>query len=513
MATAKPSMLRVETKADGTYHVRIPPRASIEASAPLMRGRLITLCTLRDDGQHILGPVKVDLSDLREFERLQLIAGSQNGRVNWIGGLSALGKAINEQAPLTLAAESLSPEAIRWPVLANEAMYGLAGEVVERISPHTEADPVALLIQILVAYGNVITRQPHCRAEADDHYLNEFAVLVGLTSKGRKGSSSGHIEKLFARIDPVWTQHCIQWGLSSGEGLIWAVRDPSIKKDEVIDEGVSDKRLFVLEAEFASTLRVLEREGNTLSTVIRQAWDGKKLTSLTKNSPGKATGAHVSIVGHITRDELLRYLGATEATNGFGNRFLWCCVRRSKTLPEGGHLEPSVLNDVVIRLKHAVDGARQVNEITRDPDARALWREVYPELSAGRPGLLGAMTSRAEAHVMRLSAVYALLDGSSMVRKPHLTAALALWDYCEDSARFIFGDALGDPLADVIRELLRANPDGLTTTDISHHFDRNQSSAQLQRALHLLQEHGYVTPEARETGGRTATVWKLTATN
>jgi hypothetical protein len=88
-----------------------------------------------------------------------------------------------------------------------------------------------------------------------------------------------------------------------------------------------------------------------------------------------------------------------------------------------------------------------------------------------------------------------------------------LWDYCEDSARFIFGDALGDPLADNIRDLLRANPGGLTNTEISYHFQRNKSSEQIQSALHLLQEHGYVTPEERETGGRKATVWKFSGTN
>jgi Protein of unknown function (DUF3987) len=513
MGTAKKPTSAVERNPDGTYRVRIPPRASIEASAPLIRGRLITLCTLWNDRHHILGPVKVDLSDLRELERVQMIAGSQNGRMNWIGGLSALGLAIHEQAPLTSTAETVTTETNRWPVLAKEAMYGLAGEVVEIISPHTEADPVALLVQILLAFGNLIDRQPHCRAEADSHPLNEFAVLVGLTAKGRKGSSSGHVEKLFEGVDSSWTRQCIQWGLSSGEGLIWAVRDAIIKKREVIDEGVLDKRLFVLEAEFASTLRVLGREGNTLSTIIRQAWDGKKLASMTKNSPGKSTGAHVSIVGHITRDELLRYLGTTEATNGFGNRFLWCCVRRSKTLPEGGRLQPFALDDVVRRLKEVVDGARKDKEITRDQKARAVWREVYPALSEGRPGLLGAMTSRAEAHVMRLSALYALLDGSSIVTDTHINAALALWDYCEDSARFIFGDALGDPLADNIRDLLRANPGGLTNTEISYHFQRNKSSEQIQSALHLLQEHGYVTPEERETGGRKATVWKFSGTN
>jgi hypothetical protein len=70
-----------------------------------------------------------------------------------------------------------------------------------------------------------------------------------------------------------------------------------------------------------------------------------------------------------------------------------------------------------------------------------LWAAEYYDLSDAAPGLLGAVTSRAEAQVMRLSLLYALLDGKNVIGEDHLTAALALWDYCARSARFIFGDA------------------------------------------------------------------------
>ncbi|MCI0825302.1 MAG: hypothetical protein J4N90_11165, partial [Chloroflexi bacterium] len=94
--------------------------------------------------------------------------------------------------------------------------------------------------------------------------------------------------------------------MSSGEGLIWAVRDPIEKTDPVkekgrhtgayettiIDQGVTDKRLLVYEPEFASVLRVMSRDSNTLSTQIRQAWDSGTLRTMTKNNPAVATGAH-----------------------------------------------------------------------------------------------------------------------------------------------------------------------------------------------------------------------------
>jgi hypothetical protein len=124
-----------------------------------------------------------------------------------------------------------------WPTLDERALYGLADDVVRVIEPHTEADLVALLIQTRDAFGNVVNRQPHCVGEADYHALNEYAVLVGMTTKGRKGTSSGHVKRLFAPVDPTWAQECIQEGLSSGEGLIWAVRDPIVKTEAIREKG------------------------------------------------------------------------------------------------------------------------------------------------------------------------------------------------------------------------------------------------------------------------------------
>ena len=43
---------------------------------------------------------------------------------------------------------------------------------------------------------------------------------------------------------------------------------------------------------------------------------------MAKNTPAKATDAHISIVGHITEQELHRALAEVEGFNGFANRFL-----------------------------------------------------------------------------------------------------------------------------------------------------------------------------------------------
>ena len=429
---------------------------------------------------------------------------------------------VNQLAPERTIVETDSVK--KWPDPPSpEAYYGLAGEFVRLIEPHTEADSVALLIQFLVMSGNIIGKSAHFIAEADIHYLNLFTVLVGHTSKGRKGSSWGRSKTTFEGIDDNWGKNCIKTGLSSGEGLIWAIRDPIYKHETVkdkgkptgevmeieIDHGVEDKRLLVFEPEFASTLRAMNRDGNTLSAIIRQAWDTGDLKTLTKNSPAKATGGHISIVGHITKDELRRYLDRTESGNGFANRILWVCVQRSKTLPEGGNLKESDLASFNDLLSDAMNFARKTGMIKRDDEARAIWREVYPELSEGKPGLLGAVTSRAEAQVMRLACLYAVLDFSYFVRPEHLKAALAVWEYCEASCQYIFGDSLGDPVADEILRELRKSPEGLTGTDINNLFGRNKNANQLSQALSLLMDNGLVKRGLKETneGGRPPVLW------
>ena len=406
----------------------------------------------------------------------------------------------------------------KWPELAPEALNGLAGDFVRIYGPNSEADPVALLDQFLIAFGNAIGRGPHFVAEADHHSVNLFACLVGETSKGKKGSSLGHVQRLFQMVDEEWSKDCVHSGLSSGEGLIWCVRD-EIKKTEpvkkggivtdyqevIIDPGISDKRAFVVESEFALVLRVMARDGNTLSAIIRNAWDCKDLKTMTKNSPAKATKPHISIIGHITRDELLRYLDNTECGNGFANRFLWLCVKRSKVLPEGGEISESDMSSLATRIREAVEFSHTVGEMRRDGEARELWNEVYAELSEGKPGLLGAVTARSEAQVMRLACLYALLDSSPIIRLEHLSAGLALWNYCEQSARYIFGESLGDPLADEIKRVLDDAPDGMTRTELNNHFKRHRTAEKLARALNVLIARGMVFKVAEKTTGRTST--------
>jgi len=403
----------------------------------------------------------------------------------------------------------------QWPEAPPPAVYhGVLGDLVSILDPHTEADPVAVLAQALAMFGNVTGRGAYYLAEADRHHTNIYACLVGQTAKGRKGTSHARVASVFRSVDPDWMSDRSKGGLSSGEGLIFEVRDGASGDDEddgaKRDAGITDKRLLVVESEFASVLRVLAREGNTLSAVIRQAWETGKLNTLVKHSPTKATGAHISIIGHVTADELRRYLDRTEAGNGFANRILWLCVRRSKILPFGGDLRDRDLEDVTRRITHAVVRARSIGEsrIVFDQEARGLWADVYEDLSEGRPGMLGAVTSRAEAQAVRLALLYALADCSSSIRAPHLRAALALVQFAEASARYVFGDALGDPLADDVQRLLRqADDEGMNREALREAFGRHRRSAEIGRVLGVLAAAGLARMVKVPTAGRPEERW------
>jgi hypothetical protein len=250
--------------------------------------------------------------------------------------------------------------------------------------------------------------------------------------------------------------------------------------------------------------------------VLAMPFDKGNLNSMVKNSPARATGAHISIVGNITKEELLRAMLVDEMDNGFANRFLWACSRRSKCLPEGGRMweviesEPfRELQKDFNRIHYAVKGA-----IRRDADASDIWgyddkpdAGIYGELTKERHGMYGACTARAAALTLRVSLIYALLDGAHEIRKEHLIAALEVWRYCDDSAKYIFGDALGDPTADEILRALRAAPAGLTRTEITALFDRHKSVPEISRALMVLHNRGLLRFELQKTRGRPVEKW------
>jgi hypothetical protein len=411
-----------------------------------------------------------------------------------------------------------------------KGFQGIAGEYIRLVEPHTEADPNYMLLYFLCLAGNVIGRGPHVVACGDQHYANLYICAVGPTASGRKGSATGPVERVFRLMDPNWSTRIKAGGLSSGEGLVYEVRDAirgrekkvsngrnSTYQDVEIDPGVADKRLFIRQSEFYGALQNMKRTGNNLSAMLRDSWDRGELNCMTRNNPLHASNAHISIVANITAEELRRSL-TDEIDNGFANRFLWCCSRRSKFLPSGGRLFELDLAEFVARLSLVVDSARGDFRMCRDREADEVWGRdnsntgMYAELNRDRPGLFGVVTARAAPQVLRLALIFALLDSRDQIGASHLFAAREVWRYCEESAKYTFGEALENSTANEILCALRRAQCSLTRNQILAVFHRHKSGTEIDKALHVLLTNNlaHPVPSVGSGRGRPPELWAAT---
>jgi hypothetical protein len=388
------------------------------------------------------------------------------------------------------------------PQLHRAALHGVAGRIVRLLAPHTEAHPAAILLQLLASFGNLIGPGPHCMVESTRHALNLFVILVGDSSKARKGTSWNLIANLFEGVDPLWLTTCVNRARLTADGLLQALRDQSPP---------TERRLLALSEEFATVLYNVKRGNGHLSPLLRCAWDNGNLPTLDLHRALRVTGAHFSLIAHVTQQELTRSFQHHQAHNGFANRCLWTWVERAQCLPDGGSPPVHELEAAIVQLRHAAvwATARPAILFRRDQQAAGMWSKYYAQYSYHRPSLHGAATSRAEAQILRLSALYAALDSSELICLPHLDAAMAVWEYCYESATRLFGLSTGDAIADRIREAVDASPNGLTKTQISRlfkgHLDR------IDNALDRLATLGALGHYSQPTAGRHITRWSSVA--
>ncbi|MHB8421525.1 MAG: DUF3987 domain-containing protein [Leptospirales bacterium] len=394
----------------------------------------------------------------------------------------------------------------QWPEFP-KCDFGIISEITEEATRKSEIDPAAIALTSLVFAGAAFGADSYLKVGDSKHYPRLFAVLVGASSRGRKGSSADPVQRVFTHAKD--TPPISPGPLSSGEGLIYAVRDASDKQDQEgnpLDLGVDDKRLLVHDGEFASVLKAAKRESNTLSAIIRTAWDSGNIEPLTKTPKNNTTGAHISFVSHITREELKSSLSEVDGFNGFSNRILWCCVRRQNetAFPEG--ISDQKAESLGKVLSGAILLARRGGMVTWDQEAKTIYEKSYPILTRDESGLLGAATSRAEAQVIRLALIFALLDESRTIQKTHITRAIAIWNYCLKSARYLFGSLEVDSRENKILEYLQTGEK--KSTEITKELFRGHVSG-LGAVLENLQAKGRITSRVEMTSGRSITFWAL----
>lgn len=360
------------------------------------------------------------------------------------------------EEPILTSSELAEPQEIdlkTWPILHPDAKHGLAWEIAEAATENSEADPVAVLMTALTYAATYFGRETCTDIGDDPHHARLFTLIVGATSNARKGTSAACVNKISKRVNQLLSdQHLpipqfINGSVSTGEGLIKAVRDESDERDNTGRpkwQAVSDKRALIIDTEFGQYCAVTRREGNTASQVLRNAWDGKDLQPLTKSESIKATEAHINIVGHITQGELLEKMPRNELSNGAMNRLLITLVRRPKLVPSPLPTAPEVIEKFAKRLHAAVIFSQEAIRTTPlDEDAQKLWDDaVYKDLNTehgdeGVDNLIG----RSDAYAKRLALVFALLDLSPVIRVHHLRAGHAIMKYRRDCVVYLYGRA------------------------------------------------------------------------
>ena len=327
--------------------------------------------------------------------------------------------------------------------IADPIMFdGILGDAVKIVSPYTEADPVAILVSLITLVGSYFDKPTVYGGQP--HHANLFACLVGASARARKGTSLYVAKQLLSGV--IERPQTLS-GIGSGEGLIDAIKDVEAKANDdgsysVVD-GSDDKRVIVEATEFGTILKVIKRDGCTLSPVIRDAWDGKTLRITTKGSKLVATDPHVTIIAHVTTKELNNFFNAKgdESSNGFANRFLWVYSERSKRLPLAPPLETiDGFESMTERLAVAIARGASIGNVTMTKDAERIYKSNYDHLTRSRKGLYESVTTRSEAQVIRLALILAVVDGSDEIDTRHITQSLSIWSYCDDSARYVFGD-------------------------------------------------------------------------
>ena len=393
-----------------------------------------------------------------------------------------------------------------WPELHDDALPGWIGKFIRLACHHSEAHEAAILVTLILRLAAEFLG-PHVMVGDSKQRARTNAVIVGNSSKSRKGTSAKPVERLFLGLEN--SAQCTPGPLSSGEGLIFAVRDKMQEFDKksgeyiVVDPGITDKRLFVVEEEFAAALTCTKREGNTLSAIIRGLFDDGNAEPLTKTNKIKTTGAHVVILAHITSVELKSLLNNVQLANGFANRFLWVHARRKKLIAMPQPMpdnEVAQFQKIIVR---RIEAADKLQVVKLSKKALKLWEAEYPRLTMDYTGAAGSVVNRSEVHVVRLALIYALAAGHSEIKEVDLRAALALVKYSQESAFLIFKGCQGDKRKEKLLQALRDAPNNkMTLSEInSIVFSRNVKSEEISKLLNELESSKLLTIKSVKTTG------------
>jgi hypothetical protein len=420
--------------------------------------------------------------------------------------MSALPKWNTEPDP---DAEIDGPELENRPQVRDEMLYGLVGEFAREAARNSEAIPAAVALMALTYIGAHVGRGAFMRVGDVTHHPRLFVLHVAGTNSG-KGESRELLMRVDRRIragdvpgvDATFLGKMHTGGLSTREGIAALIPDRIERDGKVIIEGTADKRLLVHESEFSGLLRTMRREGNAISSALRDAWDGVAIAPLTKTNPTQATDPHIALWGSITPGEMRALFDPGDVANGFLNRILIVHAESDRDVTWPTPVPDEIVFKYAERFIEVIKWGRDrypavsdTLEISLSNGARQLHERAYRKLKRASPDpMLGALLARARSHVLRLAMLFAICDMSQTVEEHHYRAAMAWIQYWTGSVRYLFRRGANEAKAveaanhaEKILEKLHESPEQrLTRTQISAVFNRNLSRDGIDRALDAL---------------------------
>lgn len=368
--------------------------------------------------------------------------------------------------------------------------YGVLGEVVEAARPLTEADPVGILGCLLAEASALLGDGPTLTVSGMSSPTRLFVMLVGPTAKGRKGTAGDVARRIISASGVVRPDTLLQRGFASGEGVVEKLAE------------LDDRRVFFRQDEMAGLLVAMNRDGSTLSSVVRDLWDGVPLAHTTAAGHTQVDDAHVSILGHVTPDELALRMRPVDFANGLANRFLPLAVHRRQLLVWDGEREfEEYFAEPASRLGTALSEGMAQRRYRLSPAAFKRWTEIYK--TAPKSQMVAA---RREPQLLRLALIYAVLDGADKVDVCHLEAALSFWDYVVESLSWIFPaqahEGWPPRAAEILRIVRGAGESGLSLEELGRRFSGHLGVGVRDTAVEFLAESGEVTRFKVQTPGR-----------
>ncbi|WP_312283570.1 DUF3987 domain-containing protein [Candidatus Igneacidithiobacillus taiwanensis] len=408
-------------------------------------------------------------------------------------------------------------------------LYGIIGEIGKAGAAGREVHPVAVAAAALAWLSAEVGRDIYLPIGDTYHHARLFLLHVGRTARGGKGDSLGLVKRIRSEVarthDGLLGQEH-NGGLSTREGITLSIHDGyTLGKQEF--PAITDKRLWIVESEFANVLAQGKRDGNTLLPALRDLWDGISLKPLNKSSRIWVSDPHVSLLGNITPHELRARFEKGEIMGGTLNRLMIIWAERTCLVPFPAQTNDGTVADLAGKVASALCWAKgeypnkqNSRMASISPAAADLWMSEYKRLRAPHPAgeIIAAATERRAAYAMRIALLFAILDQSLTIEAHHLRAGIAWADYGAESAAYVLavldGDSRNREKESKLLEFLGNQPgkeaDRWAITKVC--FKNRLSGADLDKILTPLLEDGLILrrEENPKAGGRKRVVYSLT---